>query len=170
MRASLSNELKEWFASRRCIAALEHTDSFDSNYPNEILSGGRLWIACEIGVIRHFPPRVSCVISLGTKPYNYERLPNVVYRHIQIEDSPDQNLVGHSEFDSILTWMYFNISTGNNVLVHCAAGLSRSATVCIAYLIRFMHLNLDQAYMVVKCVRPVICPNQGFLDQLIDFE
>jgi len=62
-----------------------------------------------------------------------------------------------------------NILSGN-VLVHCAAGLSRSPTMCIAYLQHHFRWDLRKAFQHVKKVRPEICPNSGFLRQLIVWE
>lgn len=52
------------------------------------------------------------------------------------------------------------------VLVHCNAGVSRSATVCIAYLMAIEAMTFPQAYDLVKSKRPCIQPNAGFMRQL----
>lgn len=52
------------------------------------------------------------------------------------------------------------------ILVHCNAGVSRSATVCIAYLMKIEALTFAQAYDLVKSKRPCIQPNAGFMIQL----
>lgn len=59
---------------------------------------------------------------------------------------------------------------GGKTLVHCVAGVSRSASICIAYLVKYHHMALDQAYKHVKRRRPVIHPNVGFWKQLIEYE
>ncbi|KAF0295848.1 Dual specificity protein phosphatase 3 [Amphibalanus amphitrite] len=52
------------------------------------------------------------------------------------------------------------------VLVHCVQGLSRSATLVIAYLMIKLHMSLSQALQTVRARREIF-PNDGFLQQLI---
>ena len=56
------------------------------------------------------------------------------------------------------------------VLVHCNAGISRSATVVLAYLMKTQGMNLCNAYALLHSKRPCICPNHGFMIQLKTYE
>lgn len=51
------------------------------------------------------------------------------------------------------------------VLVHCAMGVSRSATVVLAFLMIYENMTLVDAIQTVQAHRD-ICPNSGFLSQL----
>ncbi|XP_032987145.1 dual specificity protein phosphatase 13 isoform X4 [Rhinolophus ferrumequinum] len=51
------------------------------------------------------------------------------------------------------------------VLVHCAMGVSRSATVVLAFLMIYENMTLEEAIQTVQAHR-AICPNSGFLRQL----
>jgi len=56
------------------------------------------------------------------------------------------------------------------VLVHCHAGVSRSATICLAYLITCHSVSLTDAFRYVKHRRNVISPNFSFMGQLQKLE
>lgn len=57
------------------------------------------------------------------------------------------------------------LSSGN-VLVHCYAGVSRSATITAAYLMNKNSWSVREALSNIKRLRPVIGPNKGFIRQL----
>lgn len=56
-----------------------------------------------------------------------------------------------------------------NVYVHCYAGVSRSVTVVLAYLMKFWKWNLKTALEFVQAKRIVAKPNDGFMEQLRKF-
>jgi hypothetical protein len=56
------------------------------------------------------------------------------------------------------------------VFVHCNQGVSRSAAICCAYLIRYRGMSLSEALAFVRKRRPSVRPNEGFMAQLATFE
>jgi len=54
------------------------------------------------------------------------------------------------------------MAKGGGVLVHCYAGVSRSATCTIAYLMQEREMSFEDAFSFVSKQRPVIFPNMGF--------
>ena len=91
----------------------------------------------------------------------------IIYRNILLLDIPEQSLTdGH--LDEALAFIHQALHQDNNnnkVLVHCNAGVSRSATVIIAYLMQ-QAMTYDQALAVVRQNRPTAQPNRGFAQQL----
>ena len=61
-------------------------------------------------------------------------------------------------------------SKGGKVFVHCHAGISRSATVSIAYIMKQQGWDLPCAYDFVKQRRPCVSPNLHFMGQLLEFQ
>ena len=58
----------------------------------------------------------------------------------------------------------------SQILVHCMAGVSRSATIVAAHLMRAERLRVKEALAAVQAGRPFISPNPGFRRQLQYFE
>ena len=104
-------------------------------------------------------------LTLDVKPLT---MPNLETYQIRMDDTPNSKLSTY--FDKVAERIHAAKNKGGKTLVHCVAGVSRSATMCIAYLMRYHKLSLLHAYTYVKTKRPVIRPNNGFFRQLIDYE
>lgn len=72
-------------------------------------------------------------------------------------------------FDRTYQIMQDYISRGQTVLIHCTAGISRSATIVCMYLMRTYGLTMPQALKYIQKKRSVANPNPGFRNQLMLF-
>ena len=87
------------------------------------------------------------------------------HKTLAIKDFDDQNIIKH--FGECLNF----IKGDDKVLVHCAAGQSRSASVVIAYIMWTKKMPFKDALEFVnKKVFFFVYPNNGFRDQLKLFE
>lgn len=90
------------------------------------------------------------------------------YLHIPIDDAEGADLI--SKLPEAFAFIDEGIKTGGNVLVHCAMGISRSASTIIAYLMWKQRLGFAEAASQVYAVREIISPNPGFVLQLRKWE
>ncbi|CAN6373975.1 unnamed protein product [Urochloa humidicola] len=86
---------------------------------------------------------------------------------VPLRDTEEENLLDHLE--PCLDFIDDGRKVGN-VLVHCFAGVSRSASIIVAYLMRSEQKSLEEALESLKEISELACPNDGFLDQLRLFE
>jgi len=56
------------------------------------------------------------------------------------------------------------VKNNEPLLVHCQAGISRSAISIITWLMKYKQMSYDEAYQFVKKRRPIIAPNIYFVD------
>lgn len=85
---------------------------------------------------------------------------------ISARDNPFYDLSQH--FDAAYDFIDQNLQNGRNVLVHCHAGRSRSAAIVAMYLQRKFDWSPAHALFFIKGRRPSICPNEGFVKQLLE--
>ena len=90
------------------------------------------------------------------------------HKIVEADDIPTQDLFQY--FEEMLGFIEENIKLGKNVFVHCFAGVSRSDTTIIAYLMKYKNMDYKSAYNLCKKQRTVTCPNPGFTRQLREFD
>uniref|UniRef100_A0A8C4NJN2 Dual specificity phosphatase 10 n=1 Tax=Eptatretus burgeri TaxID=7764 RepID=A0A8C4NJN2_EPTBU len=90
------------------------------------------------------------------------------YKRLPATDSSKQNL--RQYFEEACEFIEEAHQSGQGLLVHCQAGVSRSATIIIAYLMKHTRMTMADAYTFVKSKRPIISPNLNFMGQLLQFE
>lgn len=95
-------------------------------------------------------------------------LSNTRHMCLNILDLPQTELSDY--YMQAFTFIEECISSNGKVLIHCNAGVSRSAAILIAYLMKTQTLSYDAAWSIVKEKRPNINPNIGFIFQLKNYE
>lgn len=87
---------------------------------------------------------------------------------IAILDKDCEDLLSHLE--AACAYIDRALRSGRSVLVHCQQGVSRSASIVIAYLIRYHGMSFDAAHSLLKRKRACVKPNPGFVRALQDWE
>ena len=108
---------------------------------------------------------ITHVIQIGDQDdfAVYIRHDDITYMTIKIKDS----LRSHFTVDLLNDAVAFIKGATTPVLVHCRAGVSRSATVVMAYLISMCGMSYREAKMTVNEKRPCVSPNTTFLRDLL---
>ena len=88
----------------------------------------------------------------------------VVRLELGVEDVEGESLLPH--FDAFRHFVESSKGRGN-VLVHCFAGLSRSATMVLSYLVSHEGMRLDDAMAKLVSIRPNVHPNATFMKELL---
>lgn len=90
------------------------------------------------------------------------------YLRVPIKDSRESNLIEY--FDQVADSIEKTRQEDGKSLVHCVAGVSRSVSLVLAYLMKYADMSLKKAFQHVRSVRPQVRPNLGFFKQLIEYE
>eukprot|EP00929_Paragymnodinium_shiwhaense_P011056 TRINITY_DN11631_c0_g1_i1.p1 TRINITY_DN11631_c0_g1~~TRINITY_DN11631_c0_g1_i1.p1 ORF type:complete len:422 (+),score=87.67 TRINITY_DN11631_c0_g1_i1:155-1420(+) len=90
------------------------------------------------------------------------------YYRVDVEDMSREPIELY--FPEAIEFIDSYVKQEHPVLVHCRAGVSRSATVVIAYLMQKQGYTLHDAFFLARSHRSIITPNIGFMEKLGDFE
>lgn len=156
---------------KRCLQQQRHFPlPGDSRRPVEIVRGlflGNSTNAADRQALRNL--NISYVLNVTPDlPNVFERDASFRYLQLPIYDHWSQDLLEH--FPRAIAFIDEARRNGCGVLVHCLAGISRSVTVTVAYLMSTLSLSLEDAYELVKRHKPNIAPNLNFMGQLLDFQ
>lgn len=102
---------------------------------------------------------VTHVLNATTQLLNYHPT-RFIYKKIEISDSEETDIAQY--FKTASAFIKRAEDMGGRVLVHCIAGVSRSATFVIRHLMAFHNMRLKAAYHHCKKRRFTINPNDRF--------
>jgi hypothetical protein len=106
---------------------------------------------------------ISAILgSTAAYPYDFN------YERAKLRDVEDEDII--TDFYRLLPIIHAELMQKRGVLVHCHYGRSRSASFCIAYLIKYHNMTAEDALAFVKSKRAQVSPNPGYLRQLKQFE
>jgi dual specificity MAP kinase phosphatase len=153
-------------SSGRCFSV------YDNDLPHDILDG-RLFLGSfnqseKYELVSNL--KITHILNITFECCNCHEDKGVKYLKISILDEPDKNI--HEFFRQAYDFINEALSedSNNKVLIHCALGKSRSATITIMYLMKKFSWSFEKAFDFVKRKREIIEPNDGFIQRLQEFE
>eukprot|EP01122_Echinamoeba_exundans_P011676 TRINITY_DN4724_c0_g1_i1.p1 TRINITY_DN4724_c0_g1~~TRINITY_DN4724_c0_g1_i1.p1 ORF type:complete len:565 (+),score=77.65 TRINITY_DN4724_c0_g1_i1:96-1790(+) len=149
--------------SRASLAAFKETipdEVVPGLFIGSLSSARNLWALYALGI--------SHIINASYHQSDV-KIPSVfTYKCLNLQDSHNQPLFGL--LPEIVEQISSIIASGGKCLVHCQAGISRSAALVLAFLMSKRQMSLDRAYELLRSCRPVASPNLHFWSELQRFE
>lgn len=110
----------------------------------------------------------SIINATVSSPNFFESHKKISYLRLSLKDNTDEKL------DTCIdeSWDFIETARkmGRAVLCHCEKGMSRSASIVLAYVMRHMEMSLVDSLELLKSRRPQTSPNSGFMEQLLEYE
>ena len=110
---------------------------------------------------------VTHILNVGNNECKYTNSEAEVI-HYPISESADSDYI----LDIYHTVGCVNsiLNSNGSLIVHCAYGRNRSPMIIIAYLIKYLKMSLEDAYIFVKRRRPSIGPSINCMIHLMKYE
>ena len=121
-----------------------------------------LWITCG-GTAREYDflreNEITHILNCAEEePMNYPKDMTII--HIPMTDDEDDNAISQIIQGAQILAVWMNADA--NTIVHCKAGISRSVTVVLAWMIIYKEYTFNNAYKFVQGKRNFINPNDYY--------
>jgi len=141
------------------------------NNCNQIMANlylGGIAAASDTGELVSQGIRAVCCCCRETEFPSSEFHKELEYFRVDVEDIGREPIDAY--FDEAAEFIHSWITREQPVLVHCRAGVSRSGSIVIAFLMRYMNYSLHDAFFMVRSHRNIVTPNVQFMEKLCDYE
>ena len=154
-------QLMQCGCTRPCRLAVKTVKIF------EIIPG--LYVGPVHGAYKHkylYDKNVRYILNVSNEKYvQNDKL--FKYLQIKIEDAVTTEIIKY--FKETNKFIENALSNKEGVYVHCRAGISRSPSFIMAYLIWKQNVNYEKADKIVGRVHPDAHPNSSFVKQLQEY-
>ena len=110
---------------------------------------------------------IKNILTVGN--YMKQKFPETFkYLQVLIDDDEEEDIL--SVLPKLVKFIEDSLNNKEGILVHCLGGISRSATIVTAYIMKSRKYRVKEALKFVKGKRTWISPNSGFIKQLKEYE
>lgn len=109
------------------------------------------------------------IINLSGEHLDFSDIKNNSCMIFNIPMDDEESFPINKYFDYTFCMIELSLIKKYKTLINCHMGISRSASIVIAYLMRKKNLSYYDAYDFVKSKRKIINPNYGFEKKLIKY-
>ena len=145
---------------------------YDRNHIDKIIDHlyiGNIYAALNDDIINdnNISIVMNCSVSI---PFN-ESI-QYKYRLSILDNETDEEINKMTQdMDKYIDIIHTHIQNNENVLVHCKAGVQRSATIVVGYLMKYLDFELNEAIKTLKNIRPCIMqPYPHFISSLNEYK
>lgn len=111
--------------------------------------------------------KIKRVLTLTTEQISEKnKLKGIDYKFIHLLDMPNEPILSNGLLEESIKYIDEGVENEENVVVHCLAAVSRSVTICAAFLMFKNQWPMEKAFKMIESVRKSIGPNSGFQSQL----
>jgi dual specificity MAP kinase phosphatase len=112
--------------------------------------------------------KTDAVLSVFNEGDNFkDQFSKKIWLNLYAYDNVEQNIEQY--FNQAFEFLDRMEKENKTCIIHCHAGINRSATIVLAYFMKKMNIKLFDAYEFLSLLRPGIIYNIGFRKQLINY-
>ncbi|KAL9649610.1 hypothetical protein ABK040_003287 [Willaertia magna] len=146
----------------RTLNDIDEQKSICEIIPNKLYLGSAFG-ASDLNLLQKIG--ITGILNVTKEIENY--FPNQFqYKNIVILDNYFITNI-ENYFDNAIQFIQDHTKEGNVCYVHCVQGISRSASMILAYLMKIEKMTLRDAFLHTFKCRSEIFPNQGFIKALM---
>jgi len=114
---------------------------------------------------------IKCILNLTEEiPNFFENSSTIRINYMKMNLPDDERTYLPDHLQKMFDFIDIAKSQNSAILVHCRLGVSRSASVVLAYLLKHEYPNLMITMKNIRDKRPIVKPNPSFFKQLMFLE
>lgn len=107
---------------------------------------------------------IKSVVNVSIEVPRCPHVDDKNFLRIAIDDDPNEKILPFIQI--FMDFMSRAEHNKHKILIHCYAGISRSVSFVIIYLMLRYSISMESAYNYIKSLRPFVNINRGFHNQV----